>query len=290
MWPTSGPAELFGNAEGYHTVVQDMVDRGAALDAGLVNLDVRLSSRYPTVEFRVADVCTDLDDAVLIAALARALVSHCADQWRSGAPSAAWRVDELRAAAWRAARFGLTSSLVSPVTRQLIDAVDVLQQLVALLADPLEQTGDLARVTAGVAALGVRGNGASRQRAVFDTHGDIAAVLADIRTRTTTHACAPRWGAGSLWTRVSKIRSMYASPSASSGRGASPGIVVRHMTAAPSPSICVLSFVGPALEQFARQRRSVLDQDDRKVVVEATPRDMGGHRGHDRSERVLHRP
>ena len=188
MWPTSGPAELFGNAEGYHTVVQDMVDRGAALDAGLVNLDVRLSSRYPTVEFRVADVCTDLDDAVLIAALARALVSHCADQWRSGAPSAAWRVDELRAAAWRAARFGLTSSLVSPVTRQLIDAVDVLQQLVALLADPLEQTGDLARVTAGVAALGVRGNGASRQRAVFDTHGDIAAVLADIRTRTTTHA------------------------------------------------------------------------------------------------------
>lgn len=184
LWPTSGPAELFGDAAGYHAITQDMVTRGAALDTALLNLDVRLSHRYPTVEFRVADVCTDLDDAVLVAALARALVSHCADQWRAGAPAAAWRVDELRTAAWRAARFGLTSTLVSPVSRALTDAADVLQQLVLLLSEPLEQTGDLARVMTGIAALDARGNGAARQRAVYEQRGEMSAVLADLQVRT----------------------------------------------------------------------------------------------------------
>ena len=40
----------------------------------MVYFDARLSARYATVEIRVADVCTDLDDAVLVAALCRALV------------------------------------------------------------------------------------------------------------------------------------------------------------------------------------------------------------------------
>ncbi|MFI2708497.1 glutamate--cysteine ligase, partial [Nocardioides sp. CER28] len=140
MWPTSGPAELFGNADAYRARAKDMVARGAALDEGLINLDVRLSHRYPTVEFRVADVCTDLDDAMVIAALARALVVHFAE--RAGDPPDAWRVDELRAAAWRAARFGLADRLVSPASRELAPAADVGQQLADLVAEPLETAGD----------------------------------------------------------------------------------------------------------------------------------------------------
>ena len=111
-----------------------MVRSEAALDVAMVNLDVRLSHRYPTVEFRVADVCTDVDDALLVAALARALVTKAATQ--TLVPRDVWRVDELRAAAWRAARFGLGDSLVSPVSRELADAFVVLKQLVALLAEP----------------------------------------------------------------------------------------------------------------------------------------------------------
>ena len=182
LWPTGGPAELFGDAATYHAVVRDMVRRGAALDVAMVNLDVRLSHRYPTVEFRVADVCTDLDDALVVAALARALVTHAAA--RATEPPAPWRVDELRAAAWRASRFGLGGALVSPESRDLLAAGDVLKQLLALLAEPLEQSGDLALVTTGLAALQTRGNGAARQRAAFAETGDLSGVVADLRTRT----------------------------------------------------------------------------------------------------------
>jgi carboxylate-amine ligase len=182
LWPTGGPAELFRDARTYHAVVRDMVRRGAALDAALVNLDVRLSCRYPTVEFRVADVCTDIDDALVVAALARALVTHAVDSRQ--APPDPWRVDELRAAAWRASRFGFDGTLVSPATRELAEAADVLKQLVALLAEPLDAAGDLALVTRGLTALRSRGSGAARQRAAFTQAGGMAGVVAELRSRT----------------------------------------------------------------------------------------------------------
>ena len=136
LWPTGGPAELFRNAETYHAVVQDLVRRGAALDVGMVNLDVRLSHRYPTVEFRVADVCTDVDDALAGGRIGPG-AGHARGRPERWSLADAWRVDELRAAAWRAARFGLGDSLVSPVSRDLADAGVVLKQMVALLAEPL---------------------------------------------------------------------------------------------------------------------------------------------------------
>ena len=182
LWPTSGPAELFGDAATYRAMVHDMVRQGAALDVAMVNLDVRLSHRYPTVEFRVADVCTDVDDALLVAALARALVAHAAA--RASIPAGPWRIDALRAASWRASRFGLGSTLVSPVSRELVEAGDLLEELATLLVEPLEESGDLAVVTNGLAALRTRGNGAARQRAAFAATGSLGGVVADLRART----------------------------------------------------------------------------------------------------------
>jgi carboxylate-amine ligase len=184
LWPTSGPVELFGDAPAYHASVRHMVRQGAALDTAMVNLDVRLSHRYPTVEFRIADVCTEIEDALTVAALARALVTYTADRWREGCPAAHWRVDDLRTAAWRAARFGLGGTLVSPETRGLITAGEALEQLLALLTEPLEAAGDITLVRHGVTALGGRGNGAARQRAAFLRTGNLQGVIADLRTRT----------------------------------------------------------------------------------------------------------
>ncbi|KQW50952.1 hypothetical protein ASC77_25170 [Nocardioides sp. Root1257] len=184
MWPTSGPAEPFGSATRYHAMVRDMVSRGAALDAGMVNLDVRLSHRYPTVEFRAADVCTDLGDAMLVAALGRALVTHCAELWRAGSPATEWRVDELRAAAWRASRFGLCGTLVSPLTGDLTVAGELLQQLAELLAEPLASAGDTFLVADGLTALAARGNGAVRQRQAWATSAGMTGLVADLRART----------------------------------------------------------------------------------------------------------
>ena len=60
----------------------------------------------------------------------------------------------------------------------------MVEQLAALLAQPLDLAGDTALVNRGVAALAARGNGAARQRSAFATTGGLAGVMADLRART----------------------------------------------------------------------------------------------------------
>ncbi len=88
-WPSSGPTEPFGTAQRYHQTLQQMERTGTLLDTGMVYFDARLSEHYPTVEIRIADVCLQADDAVLLAALARALVETEARAARDGEPARA---------------------------------------------------------------------------------------------------------------------------------------------------------------------------------------------------------
>ncbi|MCM3923043.1 glutamate--cysteine ligase [Frankia sp. AiPs1] len=86
-WPTAGATGAFGSPEEYDRVVDLLIRTGAAMDDGMIYFDVRLSHHYPTLELRVADVCLSVDDSVLLAALARALVSTAARQWAAGEPA-----------------------------------------------------------------------------------------------------------------------------------------------------------------------------------------------------------
>lgn len=184
LWPTAGPSGPFGDAAGYDAAVADLVRSGAAMDEGMIYFDARLSAKFPTVEIRTADVCTRLDDAVLIAALCRAMVGTAVGQWTRGdrpdAPPPQWQ----RAATWRAARYGLTGGLLDPSSRQVIAAEDALAALVAELRDALEDTGDLELVRDGIHRVLTDGTGAERQRAVFARTGSLAAVVADGVHRT----------------------------------------------------------------------------------------------------------
>ena len=103
---------MAGSAEAYRRTVQQMVRTATLLDAGMVYFDARLSAHYPTIEIRVADVCLQADDTVLIGALARALVETGARQWQQGRPVQEVRVELLRLAAWRASRSGLHDRLI----------------------------------------------------------------------------------------------------------------------------------------------------------------------------------
>ena len=62
-----------------------MLDTQTLLDGGMIYFDARLSRQHPTLEVRVADVCREPDDALLLAALTRALVETAVRQWQAGA-------------------------------------------------------------------------------------------------------------------------------------------------------------------------------------------------------------
>ena len=144
-WPTAGATELFGDPATYDALVADLMAAGAASDPGMVYFEARLAADWPTVEVRVADVCTDPDDAVVVAAVVRAIAVTAAAEWEAGTAPRPWRSELLRAAAWRAGRYGLAGTLVHPVERELAPARRVLESFVERMRPALEDAGDLER-------------------------------------------------------------------------------------------------------------------------------------------------
>jgi carboxylate-amine ligase len=182
-WPTAGPTEPFGTPRAYHDAVADLISSGAALDEGMIYFDARLAVKYPTLEIRVADTCTEIADTVLVAALSRALVETAATQ--DGVPE--WRSELLRAAAWQASRWGLSRELLDPVHRVLRPAFDVIEALLDHVGAALDAAGDTSTVRDTIKDLHIRGTGSVRQRAAFAHRSAGSDVVRDVieRTRAT---------------------------------------------------------------------------------------------------------
>src|SRR4051812_25073174 len=176
-WPSAGPTGPFGDAAGYSRLVEDVLATGTVIDDGQVYFDARLSSTWPTVEVRVADVVLRVDDAVTFAGLVRGLVDTAAREARDGVGPPSVRAEVLRLAAWRAGRSGLSGDLVHPRTGRPAAAADVVGDLLEHVRPALRDAGDDRRVADGVAAMLDRGTGADLQRRVHADTGDLAAVV-----------------------------------------------------------------------------------------------------------------
>ncbi len=182
QWPSAGPTEAFGSAAAYHALSGQLIASGAAMDPGMLYFDARLSAHQPTVEVRIGDVCTDPDDATLVAVLARALVCSVLDG--GGLTAGPWRAELLRAARWRAARYGLTDRLLDPATRMLTPAREVVARLLRAVTDQLDAYEDTDLVRDALPRVLSEG-GASRQRAAYErSGGSIPAVVDDLVRRT----------------------------------------------------------------------------------------------------------
>jgi glutamate---cysteine ligase / carboxylate-amine ligase len=184
QWPTAGPTETFGDLSAYRRLIADLIGSRTILDEGMIYYDARLSRRYPTIEIRVADVCTDLEDALVIAALTRALVDTVAADAAAGIPPPVVRSELLRVSAWGAARYGLDGELFDAQGNRSRPAADRLDQLLDYVRPALGRAGDLNRVEHGVARLLREGTGATRQREVFQRHHHLRAVASDVVRRS----------------------------------------------------------------------------------------------------------
>lgn len=179
-WPSAGPSEPYGDASAYQRNAEAMVASGASLDRGMLYYDVRLAESYPTVEVRVFDATTEPGDIGLIAALTRALVDTVA-AGDSGTPT--WRSDLLRAAHWRASRYGLGERLLDPISQKPASARSVVEHALAHTRDALDANGDSDLVSDAFERLLARGTGAARQRAAADAGGGVQAVVQHLRER-----------------------------------------------------------------------------------------------------------
>lgn len=184
-WPVQGCPPVFRDAADYERRIQRLVDTAAIIDRGVLTWMARLSDAYPTIEVRAGDGQLQARDSVLLGGLIRGLVSTAVEQARRGAGYAVPDEELLDAAMWQAAREGLTSNLVDPVSARLVPAWDRVEALLEFIGPALEAEGDTEWVRAGLRQLRAQGTGSERQRRAM-ADGGTAALLELYRSSVTS--------------------------------------------------------------------------------------------------------
>jgi carboxylate-amine ligase len=157
----------------------------------------RLSPRYPTVEMRISDVCLDVDTALLVAAVARALVMTCLTEIETAVPPPTTQRQTVLTDLIAAARAGLTGVGVDPLTDEPAVQRRLLDRLLAHVHSALTATGDNRAVERLLTLLDVRGTGADRQRRYWACAADAAEFVdllaeATVTEPTELSACTVR--------------------------------------------------------------------------------------------------
>ena len=183
-WPTAGTPAPFADRAEYDALVDALFRTGSIDDHARIYWDIRPSAKFPTVEFRVADVGLTVDDTVLVAGLVRALVVTA-----TRTEARPIRPELMRAATWRAARYGVGGELIDVEAEKASPAREVLGRFLDRLRPALVDLGDWEEVSALVDKVLAGGTGADRQRRVLADSGDERAVLDFIVDETCPAAC-----------------------------------------------------------------------------------------------------
>ncbi len=165
-WPRTGIPDAFEDEAEYARFVELLAAGGAVRDASTLWWAIRPAVRYPTLELRICDACTRLEDAVAIASLYRCLLRCLArrpDIVAPRPPFARRLIDENR---WRAKRFGLDASFLALDGSPPVACRTVVTRLLDTVAEDAQALGcepPLARVR----AILDEGTSAHAQLAIF---------------------------------------------------------------------------------------------------------------------------
>jgi carboxylate-amine ligase len=175
--PRTGLPEYFSSYAEYQRTVDVLVNAGLIEDATKIWWDLRPSARFPTLEMRVTDICTNIDDAAAVAALYLCL---CRMLYRLRRQNQRWRayahflVMENR---WRAQRYGKDEHLIDFGRSELVPFADLVDELLELTREDAAHFGCTQELM-HLRTILTRGTSADRQRAAY-----LAAIEAGARER-----------------------------------------------------------------------------------------------------------
>jgi carboxylate-amine ligase len=164
--PRSGLPEYFASADEWRHMVHQLEQTGLCDDASKIWWDLRPSIRFPTLEMRICDICTRLEDTIAITALWQSIL---ATLYRLRAANQTWRryrrtlVDENK---WLAQRYGISGALADYGALAQKPFGLLLEELILLVRPEAERLGCLDEVLEARHIV-ERGTSADRQLAVY---------------------------------------------------------------------------------------------------------------------------
>lgn len=160
--PRTGLPERFASFAEYQRHVSILMEAGLIEDSTRIWWDLRPSARFPTLETRIMDVCTRLDDTVALASL---LICTMRMLYRLRTRNQRWRIYTpmlIRENRWRAMRYSFDEGLIDLAKGAVVPFEDLLDELLSLVAEDARALGCVKEL-AGVRDILSRGTSAHRQ-------------------------------------------------------------------------------------------------------------------------------
>ncbi|MGB5276132.1 MAG: carboxylate-amine ligase [Gammaproteobacteria bacterium] len=165
-FPRTGLPERYDNYAQYRHHVETLQRAGIIKDATVIWWDLRISDRYPTLEMRITDMCTDINDAIALAALTQCLLHYLYrlhNRHMRRHDYHRFLVDQNR---WRAIRYGYDEGMIDFTHAKIVPVSDILHEVVAMVTEDareLDCQAELERVL----EIPERGTSAHQQLAIY---------------------------------------------------------------------------------------------------------------------------
>jgi carboxylate-amine ligase len=193
-FPRTGVPRILNGWSDYADLIDTLVRTRSIPDGSKIWWDARPHHAYPTLEFRVCDVNTRVDEAVCIAAILQAVV---AKMWKLRRDNMTFRVyasDLIEENKWRAVRWGLGGKLIDFGKKEEMPASVLIRELIEwFLDDVLDELGTRTEVEYAFKIL-EEGSSAQRQLATYARTGDLRAVVDQLIRETAEGVCEPTLG------------------------------------------------------------------------------------------------
>jgi carboxylate-amine ligase len=190
-FPRSGPPPRFRDYADYAEVVGQLERTGCIADYTHIWWDVRLHPRLGTIEMRICDAVTRIEDVIAITAYYQALVKMYCEQYESGREIPSYHRILTTENKWLAARYGLEAPVMDLATGRR-NRAPVSQLIRRTLRDVEPHARELGaeRELEGVREILARGNGADHQLRVWNANRDIVEVAKELAAATEVAAAS----------------------------------------------------------------------------------------------------
>ncbi|RMF28356.1 MAG: carboxylate-amine ligase [Chloroflexi bacterium] len=183
MLPRTGLPPAFQSWADYQDFVDTLIQTGCIDDPTKIWWDIRPHPKFPTLEFRIADICTKVEEAVTVAALFQAVVAKLVKLRMQNQSWRHYRHHLITENKWRAVRYGIQGKLIDFGKRAEVPLPDLIDELVELLDDVVDELGSRREVE-NVYTILKEGTSADRQLETYRRTGDLKAVVDQIVAET----------------------------------------------------------------------------------------------------------
>ena len=182
-FPRTGIPDAFHSLSEYEDYLKLLVATGCIDNAKKIWWDIRLHPFFDTIEFRICDAQSRVDDTIALAALMQAIVAKLQKLRRQNVTFRMYPRRLIEENRWRAARYGLDGKLIDFGRRCETDERELLHEMLEFVAPEMVELGSWAEL-AHIERIMREGTGADRQLAVWERTGDITAVVDHIIAET----------------------------------------------------------------------------------------------------------